>query len=173
MSRRKFGTELHGVEISDSGLKSARARSIPNVASLQQFDGYTLPFPDKSIDLVYATHVLEHVEHERLFLKELQRVGRIIFLEVPLEDTIRVKGAIHNTIGHINFYNRYTFISLLESVGLKTHRFESFDSSFTTHTFFGVTPKTIAKTVTRAFAHAISAKFAEKVFVFNGAAVTR
>ena len=173
LSRRGFGQELYGVEISSSGIKAAASRNIPRVASLQSFDGRTLPFADKSMDLVYATHVLEHVEHERLFLQELKRVGRLIFLEVPMEDTLRVKGAIHNSIGHINFYNRYTFAGLIEGVGFEILRFESFDGSFAEHTFNGVNIKTVSKSVARTIAHHISKRIAEKVLVFNGALVAR
>lgn len=173
LSKRKFGTELHGVEISASGLKAATARNIPNVASLRQFDGRTLPFENKSVDLVYATHVLEHVEHERIFLKELQRVGRMVFLEVPLEDTVRVRAAIHNTIGHINFYNRHTFMALVEGTGFEIVRFQSFNVSFAQQTFAGVTVKAIAKCAIRAIAHSVSTALAEKILVFNGAAVLR
>jgi len=174
VSKRNLGNELYGVDISVSGVKDAIRRNIPRVASLQAFDGRTLPFADKSMDLVYATHVLEHVEDERLFLRELRRVGRVVFLEVPMEDTLRVKGAIHNTIGHINFYNRHTFAAIVEGSGLEIVRFESFDPALSQHLFFGgVNLKTVSKVFIRTVAHGINKALAEKLLVFNGAILAK
>lgn len=42
-----------------------------------------LPFPDKSFDFVIASHVLEHSTDPEAFLKELQRVARAGYIEVP------------------------------------------------------------------------------------------
>lgn len=42
-----------------------------------------LPFKDKSFDFIYCSHVLEHTEHPDLAIKELMRVGRRGYIEVP------------------------------------------------------------------------------------------
>lgn len=128
LSRRGLGEALSGLEISASGVEIARSRDIARLKSVDQFDGQTIPFGDRSFDLVYCTHVLEHVAHERLFLAELARVGRHIFIEVPLEDTMRVGRAVVNDIGHINFYNRVTFRALLEEF-FAVERLEIYDHS--------------------------------------------
>ncbi len=39
-----------------------------------EYDGRTLPFPDQAFDLVYSSHVLEHVKDLEALLKELKRV---------------------------------------------------------------------------------------------------
>lgn len=46
-------------------------------------DGYHLPFKDKSFDFVYCSHVLEHVDEPYAFVKEIMRVGKRGYIEVP------------------------------------------------------------------------------------------
>ncbi len=47
------------------------------------FDVEAMPFPDKSFDFVYCSHVLEHVPHPELACAELARVGRRGYIETP------------------------------------------------------------------------------------------
>ena len=46
-------------------------------------DGEALPFRDAAFELVLASHLLEHVEHPRLFAVEAARVGVRGYLETP------------------------------------------------------------------------------------------
>jgi ubiquinone/menaquinone biosynthesis C-methylase UbiE len=88
---------------------------------VQKFDGYEVPYPDGFFDLAYATHVIEHVEHPRLLLRELARVSRHQIMEVPLDYRIdcdqHVEGQL--SIGHINIYTPSTFRFLLKSEGFE------------------------------------------------------
>lgn len=46
-----------------------------------------LPFPDASFDVVYASHVLEHIKNDRLALSEIRRVlapGGVAILPIPI-----------------------------------------------------------------------------------------
>jgi hypothetical protein len=63
---------------------------------------------------------LEHAEHERLLLREMRRVARRIYIEVPLEHGLRVARSIAagKPFGHVNFYTSHTLRGLLESCGL-------------------------------------------------------
>lgn len=50
-------------------------------------DLVALPFPDASYDVVYASHVLEHVKDDRLALSEIRRVlapGGVAILPIPI-----------------------------------------------------------------------------------------
>ena len=49
-----------------------------------------LPFEDNQFDFVYASHVIEHVEDVSHFIKELQRISKLGYIELPtmLEDNI-------------------------------------------------------------------------------------
>ena len=49
-----------------------------------------LPFKDNQFDFVYASHVIEHVDDVSYFIKELQRISKKGYIELPsmLEDNI-------------------------------------------------------------------------------------
>jgi hypothetical protein len=50
------------------------------------FDGCALPFPDKSIDLVFSNAVIEHIlgdERQAKFAQEIMRVGKSWFVTTP------------------------------------------------------------------------------------------
>jgi len=49
-----------------------------------------LPFKDKEFDFVMASHVMEHVEDVEFFIKELERVSKQGYIELPtmLEDNL-------------------------------------------------------------------------------------
>ena len=50
----------------------------------------TLPFKDKEFDFVITSHVIEHVEDVNFFIKELQRISKKGYIELPtiLEDNL-------------------------------------------------------------------------------------
>ncbi len=116
-SKVQLADVYYGVEISDSGISSTVAKNIPNLKEVQKFDGYHIPYADKAFDIGVAIHVLEHVEHERLFLSELARVCRKFYVEVPMEDTARLERSVKlsGKFGHINFYSERRFLELLRS----------------------------------------------------------
>ena len=47
------------------------------------YDGGKFPFEDKEFDYVICSHVLEHVPDADFFLSEIQRVGKMGYLEFP------------------------------------------------------------------------------------------
>ena len=49
-----------------------------------------LPFKDKEFDFVIASHVMEHVEDVECFIKELERISKKGYIELPtkLEDNL-------------------------------------------------------------------------------------
>ena len=53
-------------------------------------EGKDLPFEDNEFDFVFASHVIEHVEDVSHFIKELQRISKKGYIELPsmLEDNI-------------------------------------------------------------------------------------
>ncbi len=136
LDKMGFGDKLYGIEISESGADAIRKRHISSLVEAKTFDGYHLPYEDQTIDLIYSTHVLEHVEHERLFLKELMRVGKMILIEVPLEDSARQPNHfVENDIGHINFYHYGSIRRLLQSTGLEIVNEKVYDHPLEIMTF--------------------------------------
>jgi ubiquinone/menaquinone biosynthesis C-methylase UbiE len=62
-------------------------------------DVHALPFPDKSFDFVYCSHLLEHVEDPIAACRELMRVGKRGYIETPTggKDTLFAWiGEMHN-----------------------------------------------------------------------------
>lgn len=55
-------------------------------------DGYRLPFKNKSFDYVICSHILEHMKNPTMFLKEVTRVGRAGYVEVPSAISERIFG---------------------------------------------------------------------------------
>ena len=81
-----------------------------------QFDIQSIPYPDSSFDLVFASHVLEYVKDDRQAIQEIKRVlrpGGLAFLPVPMlhdktidfEERPPNKRIIRET--GIDYFNRY------------------------------------------------------------------
>ncbi|RYU85882.1 class I SAM-dependent methyltransferase [Mucilaginibacter terrigena] len=121
LSDYNFAPEYHAVEISESGVAHIKARDIKNLVSVQEFDGYKLPFEDDSFDLVILSHVLEHVEHERLLLREIKRVSKNFVIEVPIDYKPNVDKRIKHFMayGHINVYTPTSLRYLLQTEGFE------------------------------------------------------
>lgn len=116
-----FAPELHALEIAESGVDIIKSRNLSSLKSVQTFDGYKIPFDDNTFDLVILAHVLEHVEHERILIRELKRVSKYIVIEVPKDYRFGVDKRIKHFLeyGHINMYTPTSLRFLLQSEGLE------------------------------------------------------
>ena len=117
IARANLASEISALEISASGIERILDRKLSVLKDVKQFDGYKMPYDNDSFDTAICVHVLEHVEHERLFLRELGRIASDVFIEVPLEGCFR--GRINYKHGHINYYSPVTLRALLETSGLE------------------------------------------------------
>lgn len=115
-----FADELYALEIAESGVSVIEGRKLSRLKEVKSFDGYTIPYEDDSFDLVILAHVLEHVEHERVLLRELKRVAKHIVIEVPLDYRFGVDKRMKHFLdyGHINMYTPTLIRFLLQSEGL-------------------------------------------------------
>lgn len=130
LSELSFAPELHALEISASGVAAIEKRDIPGLRECTRFNGRDIPYEDNRFDLAVLSHVIEHVEHPRALLYEAMRVARYVFVEVPLEDTIRLpRDFTLDGVGHINFYSPRTIRQLLQSCGLEVMRQETTNPS--------------------------------------------
>lgn len=76
---------------------------------------YNLPFNDSSFNLVYCSHILEHLEQPTKAIKELKRVSKnIVVIKVPNASYFKFKTSDINN-GHISSWNRYTLKCLLSN----------------------------------------------------------
>jgi ubiquinone/menaquinone biosynthesis C-methylase UbiE len=113
--------ELHAIEISDSGVRQIQKRNLRTVREVRKFDGYQIPYADNEFDMAYCSHVIEHVEHPRILLRELKRVSRFQVFEIPLDYSIGVDKKVKQFLsyGHINIYTPSLFKFLLKSEGFE------------------------------------------------------
>ncbi|BCZ49003.1 hypothetical protein psyc5s11_50700 [Clostridium gelidum] len=136
LSKKSFGKNLYGIDISASGVQVASKRNIPNLAECQVYDGYNVPYESDYFDLVILTHVIEHVEYPRKLLYEASRVAKYVFVEVPLEDNIRgSNNFIFDKTGHINFYSKKTIRKLIQSCNLNIYNELVTNPSYETYEF--------------------------------------
>lgn len=117
ISKRNLCSEMHALEISASGLEKIKNLNLTLIKDAQKFDGYKIPYTDNMFDTAICIHVMEHVEHERMLLREIGRVSKDIFLEVPLEGGLR--GKTNYKYGHINYYTPLSMTALIETSGLE------------------------------------------------------
>jgi len=123
LSELSFSRALHALEISATGVAAIRDAAIPGLVECKLFDGYHVPYEDQRFDLAILSHVVEHVEHPRQLLYEASRVARRVFIEVPLEDTLRLPRDFEfDPVGHINFYSRKSIRRLVQTCGLRVIR---------------------------------------------------
>jgi len=107
------------LDLPDAGLASHwRARGLPGVFA----SALSLPFPDRSLDLVLAIEVLEHVDDPGAALAEIARVARRdVVLSVPREPLWRVLNMargrylsdLGNTPGHVQHWSSGAFVRLV------------------------------------------------------------
>ena len=116
-----FGEALFALEIAQNGVAKIKARNLDRLQEVQTFDGYQIPYHDDSFDLVILAHVLEHVEHERILIRELKRVAKYLAIEVPQDYRYGVDKRIKHFLdyGHINMYTPTLLRFLLKSEGLE------------------------------------------------------
>jgi ubiquinone/menaquinone biosynthesis C-methylase UbiE len=136
LNHRSFANEFHGLEISESGVAKIKEKNISRLKSIQLFDGYKLPFESQSIDLIILSHVLEHVEHERILLREIKRVGKAAVIEVPKDYRFNADKKINHFLsyGHINIYTPTSLKFLLLTENFKI--VNSFSSLYSKASFF-------------------------------------
>lgn len=120
LSELNFGGEFYALEISPSGVEMIKNKNISRLVECKVFDGYQIPYDNERFDIAILSHVVEHAEHPRLLLYEASRVAKYLFIEVPLEDTIRMpRDFVFDRVGHINFYSRKTIRRLVQSCKLR------------------------------------------------------
>ncbi len=121
LDQANFSPEMHALEIAQSGVDIIQSKNLKNLKSVQLFDGYHIPFNDDEFDLVVLSHVLEHVEFERMLLREIKRVSKYQVIEVPKDHKYGIDKRTEHFLkyGHINMYTPSSLRFLLKSEGLE------------------------------------------------------
>lgn len=170
LSKLNTADEYVAMEVSQSGVDEIRSQNIEKLNKIELFDGYNIRAEDGIYDVGVAAHVLEHVEHERLFLKEFSRVCQLCYIEVPLEHTWNVSKAIKggDKAGHINFYNPDTILALIKSSELQVIKYQVFQHSYIYEILVSGRWMGPIKYIIKKLALMISPKFATTFFVYTG-----
>lgn len=121
LSQWGFSDNLNCIEISESGIEMIKSREIKGLKDILLFDGYKIPYADNHFDLIICSHVMEHVEHERVLLREIKRVSKHQIFEVPIDFSLYVDKQVDHYLsyGHINIYTPALFRFLLKSEKFK------------------------------------------------------
>lgn len=112
---------LAGVEVAVAPARIARER-LPGI-DVRVYDGSRLPWPGANFDVALLSHVLEHVADPQATLREVARVGRLVVVEVPLEDNLSARRPSKRThaeeIGHLQRLSRADVRRLVRDAGLE------------------------------------------------------
>lgn len=121
LDEQNFGPKCTSLEISDSGFQKIKGRKLASVSDVLMFDGYKIPLADKQFKLATCSHVIEHVEHPRILLREIHRVSELQYFEVPIDFSFFVDEKVRHYLGygHINIFTPALFKFLLKSEGFE------------------------------------------------------
>ncbi len=116
------GWNVQGVEVSDFGTKYTR-----ETLKIEVFQGllHEAAFPDNSFDVVFNSHVLEHVGAPRDFVREIHRIlrpGGALITVIPTQYVapgFRLFGRLsgEGPPRHVSFFSSVTFNALMKSEG--------------------------------------------------------
>jgi SAM-dependent methyltransferase len=175
LSSRGFGEALSGFDISAAAVELASTRPVPRLASVQVFDGVSLPVADGAFDLGVLSHVLEHVPEPLPLLREAARACRALIVEVPLERNAsgarEAKRSSSAEIGHVQTLDRDAVRTLVAGAGLRVTAELLDPLPREVHTFFASSPvdqaRGLAKAAVRRGLFRVSPAVAERAFTLH------
>jgi 2-polyprenyl-6-hydroxyphenyl methylase/3-demethylubiquinone-9 3-methyltransferase len=137
------GHTVTGIDLSESSLSIAHQLDTTKKVRYIKANAYSLPFPDKSFDVVSAMDVLEHVDNPSLLISEASRVlkkGGLFFFHTfnrnPFSYLLVIKGVewfVKNTPPNMHIYSLFIKPSELKILCSK--------HSLQVSSFIGLRPK--------------------------------
>jgi len=113
---------LVGVEIDRKAIAKVKALNQNNrLLEIIHYDGYHLPFSNKSFDVVTCIDVLEHVKDYSLLLENIYRISRrIVFISTPnrRQENTLPDGRPRN-VWHLREWSAEEFHQVLEKSGVQ------------------------------------------------------
>jgi SAM-dependent methyltransferase len=101
MWSRRSDISINGCDFSSKAVSRA-SRSMPGGHFVQHFIKASLPYDQRSFDVVLCTDTIEHLEYPLLIVKELVRICRpngLVVIVVP-------DGDVDQFLGHLWFWNK-------------------------------------------------------------------
>ena len=171
LSDLNFAQKLYALEISPTGVAAIKNKEIPHLRECSLFDGYNIPYDNKKFDLAVLSHVVEHVEYPRKLLYEAKRVAKYIFVEVPLEDNLRLpQNFVFDSVGHINFYSPKTIRQMLQTCNLNVLNQQTKNLSKNVYLFqFG--KKGLVNFYIKEFMHKFFPFLATEIFTYHSSII--
>lgn len=126
MADAQFGRRLYGIEISSTGVAATNQRNIPGFVEARLYDGYHIPYPDKSFDLATICGVLELVEHPRELLQRAAASAKYVYLMTMSQDRFNRPWDYRMYDGFVNYYHPRSLRWLVQSTQLQIVRQETF-----------------------------------------------
>lgn len=112
---RSRGWRPVALEYSEDGAQVAAERGLHVIRA----DARHLPLPSRSLDLVVAFDILEHIEEDHLAAAEIHRTlraGASALIAVPCD--MRLWSAHDVAVGHVRRYTRDTLSAVIDKAGL-------------------------------------------------------
>ena len=173
LSGAKFAESYSALEVSESAIEVIQNRGIDGLSEVTLFDGYAAPLDDADYDLAVLSHVVEHVEHPRLLLREAARVAGHVFVEVPLELKQRTPRDFKWTsTGHINIYSPLPIRHLLQSTGLEIVTERITNPSYAVYRF-GLGKRALVHFPIKWLALRVAPSIATRLFTYHWSALCR
>lgn len=130
ITNRYKAKRVLGIDISRKMIEKAKSKDNKKIIDWSIANVFDLPPND--FELVLAIDILEHVENDLAFLKQIKRLGRFIVVKTPIEKNIMnsfVKlitfGLVdeqkhtEDQYGHIHHYSQKELYYLIERANLK------------------------------------------------------
>lgn len=120
-----FGKNILGIDISKKGITNASRFFASKDLSFKTIEDFN-PTVDEKFDLIISSHVFEHINNPEKSLEEIKHLSDWFLIEVPLEKAfwpnfvamLKKTPRENNTLGHVNFWNKMSFKSFIESKDL-------------------------------------------------------
>lgn len=119
---QKLGVETYGIDMSKQALYSAKEAALYPL--LCRADAQNMPFKENRFDLVFSSHVIEHLKNPCYFIKECKRILRpdgTVFITMPVSPSGLTKLwkalKLQREPDHISMYSRFFWIKAFEKEG--------------------------------------------------------
>ncbi len=125
LAKSGFADSVLGVDVSETAIRFAKNEFTSSRLQYEHINDIADVAKRDNYDLVVSSHVLEHIKELEPVFSKLKELSSFFIFEVPLEKCLSQKlrkfftGASweDNPVGHVNFWNRDQFLTLLEQHG--------------------------------------------------------
>jgi SAM-dependent methyltransferase len=121
---KDYGYKVYGIEPSAANQKIVKDNF--DIDMYQgTFEEYLQEDISDSFELIFMSHVLEHINNPKIFLKEVRKLNsRYIYIEVPSMDARFNEEPFGSFFfEHINYFTYESIVNLMSSVGYSSEKF--------------------------------------------------